>query len=84
MNVTSIHQDSDLRYKSFIWWKKAGPTIGGGNTGEKSYEQRNVEYRCVSSEKTGWTGTTSGRIVYRSRTYYARVYFTESSLVCGG
>lgn len=82
--VTSIRQASDLRYKSFIWWKKAGKTHHGHNSGEKSYTQRNVEYRCVSREKSGWSGTTAGTIVYHGKTYYARVYFPRRPLNCGG
>lgn len=82
--VSSIHHASDLRYKSFIWWKKAGSTHTGGNQNESKYEQKNVEYRCVSSEQTGWSGTTAGTIVYGGKKYYARVYFTEESLKCGG
>ncbi|WP_288799731.1 hypothetical protein [uncultured Arsenicicoccus sp.] len=82
--VTSINHASDLRYKSFIWWRKAGPTHTGGNRGVAKCEQKNVEYRCVSSEQTGWTGTTAGTIVYAGKTYYARVYFDERSLACGG
>lgn len=82
--VTSISHASDLRYKSFIWWKKAGSTHTGGNRGVAKYEQTNVEYRCVRSEQTGWTGTTAGTIVYGGKTYYARVYFDERSLACGG
>ncbi|MGH3501842.1 MAG: hypothetical protein ACRDQA_13305 [Nocardioidaceae bacterium] len=57
--VTSIRHASDLRYKSFIWWKKAGKTHYGQNFGEKSYTQRNVEYRCVSKEESGWSGNHS-------------------------
>lgn len=82
--VTSIKHASDLRYKSFIWWRKAGPTFTGGNSKVASYEQRNIEYKCVSKERTGWSGTTLGTIVWKGKTYYARVYFTENSLACGG
>lgn len=35
--VSSIRHAADLRYKSFIWWKKAGPTTTGGNSGVASY-----------------------------------------------
>jgi len=37
-----------------------------------------------SSERTGWSGTTAGTIVYAGRTYYARVYQTATTLSCGG
>ncbi len=82
--VTSIRHSTDLRYKSFIWWKKAGSTHTGGNSGVASYTQKSVEYYCKSSEKTGWSGTTAGTIVYAGRTYYARVYQTATTLSCGG
>lgn len=81
--VSSIRHSTDLRYKSFIWWRKA-TTKTGGNSGVASYTQKNVEYRCVSSESTGWSGTTAGTIVYGGRTYYARVYQAVKTLDCGG
>lgn len=82
--VTSITHATDLRYKSFIWWKKAGKTLTGGNRGVASYTQKTAEYKCVSTEKTGWSGTTLGTIVFRGKTYYARVYHISQSLACGG
>ncbi len=82
--VTSIRHSTDLRYKSFIWWKKAGDTTTGGNSAASSYTQRNVGYRCVSDESTGWSGTTAGTIVYAGKTYYARVYQPVKTLDCGG
>lgn len=82
--VTSIRHSTDMRYKSFIWWRKAGTTKTGGNSGVASYTQRNVEYYCVSRESTAWTGTTAGTIVYRGKTYYARVYQPVKTLACGG
>jgi len=35
-------------------------------------------------EKSGWGSTTAGTIVYRGKTYYARVYPARVSLPCGG
>ena len=81
--VTSIRHSTDLRYKSFIWWRLA-TTKTGGNSGVASYTQKNVEYFCKSSESTGWSGTTSGTMVYVGRTYHARVYQTARTLSCGG
>lgn len=80
----SAHHDIELRYKSFIWWRKA-KSRSGGNRGVASYTQRNIEYTCVSSEETGWTGTTAGTIVTNAgKTYYARVYQPVKTLDCGG
>ena len=81
--VTSIKHSTDLRYKSFIWWRLA-TTKTGGNYGVASYTQKNVEYYCKSKEQSGWSGTTLGTIVYGGRTYYARVYQAAVSLSCGG
>lgn len=81
--VSSSNHSTDLRYKSFIWWRKA-TTKSGGNTGVASYTQRNVEYRCVSNESTGWSGTTAGTISYGGKKYYARVYQPVKTLACGG
>ncbi|WP_158013357.1 hypothetical protein, partial [Carbonactinospora thermoautotrophica] len=79
--VTSIHHESDLRYKWYLWWRKAG-TWKGGNWNASSYTQRNIEYFCKGSSSTTWAGTTLGTIVYRGRTYYARVYPTQKKLAC--
>lgn len=81
--VNSIRHSTDLRYKSFIWWRLA-TTKTGGNSGVASYTQKNVEYYCVSKESTGWSGTTLGTMVYLGRTYYARVYQPVKTLACGG
>lgn len=81
--VSSIRHSTDLRYKSFIWWRKA-TTKTGGNSGVASYTQRNVEYYCVSKESTGWSGTTAGTISYGGKNYYARVYQPVKTLACGG
>lgn len=80
--VTSIHHDSDIRYKWYLWWRKAGATHSGGNRGAASYTQRNVEYYCTGTTKTTFSGTTLGTIVYGGRTYYARVYMPVASLNC--
>ncbi|MFV0463015.1 MAG: hypothetical protein ACK5MP_07485 [Nostocoides sp.] len=81
--VSSIKHSTDLRYKSFIWWRLA-TTKTGGNYGVASHTQKNAEYFCKSKEKTCWSGTTLGTIVYGGRTYYARAYQTAVSLSCGG
>lgn len=81
--VTRIEHSTDMRYKSFIWWKLKG-TKNSSNTGQKTLQQKNVEFTCVSDEKTGWGSTTAGKIVYGGKTYYARVYPARVSLKCGG
>lgn len=81
--VTSIHHSTDLRYKSFIWWKLKGTKKATGSR-TRSLLQKNVEFSCDSSEKTQWASTTLGTIVYNGRTYYARVYPARESLPCGG
>ena len=70
-------------YKSFIWWKLKG-TKTASNRGVASLQQKNAQFKCVSSEKSGWGSTTAGTIVYRGKTYYARVYPARVSLSCGG
>lgn len=81
--VSSIKHKTDVRYKSFIWWRLA-TSKSGGNYGTASYTQKNVEYYCKSRESTAWSGTTLGTIVYGGRTYYARVYQPVKTLNCGG
>ena len=83
VSVTSIRHSTDLRYKSFIWWKLKG-TKTASNRGVASLQQKNAQFKCVSSEKSGWGSTTAGTIVYRGKTYYARVYPARVSLSCGG
>lgn len=83
VRVSSIHHSTDLRYKSFIWWKLKG-TKTARNTNQFSLQQKNAEFQCVSSEESGWGSTTLGKIVYRGKTYYARVYPARVSLNCGG
>lgn len=81
--VTSIRHSTDMRYKSFIWWRLKG-TRKAGNQGRASLQQKNVGFSCVSDERSGWGSTTLGTIVYGGRTYYARVYPARVSLNCGG
>lgn len=82
--VSSIRHTTDLRYKSFVWWKLA-KSKRGGNQNERNYTQRSVEYYCKSKEKSGWKGTTGGTITdTNGKTYYARVYQSTQSLKCGG
>lgn len=81
--VDEIFHRTDMRYKSFIFWKLKG-TKTGGNRAEKKYEQKTVEYKCVSTESTGWGSTTLGRVDYAGDTYYARVYPARAELKCGG
>lgn len=83
VEVSSIHHSTDLRYKSFIWWKLKG-TREANNSREQSLQQKNVEFSCDGDERTGWASTTLGTIVYGGRTYYARVYPSNASLDCGG
>lgn len=82
--VSSIRHSTDMRYKSFIWWKKAGTYKSGPARGTKAHTSNNVGYRCKSGEKTWWAGTTLGTMVYNGRTYYARVYTAKLRLPCGG
>lgn len=79
--VTSIHHDSDLRYKWYLWWRKAG-TWSGGNRYVASYTQKNIAYTCKGTNSTTWGGTTLGTIVYGGKTYYARVYPPQNKLAC--
>lgn len=82
--VSSIRQTTDLRYKSFVWWKLA-KSSRGGNQNEMTYTQRGVEYHCKSRESSGWKGTTAGTITdTNGKTYYARVYQATQTLNCGG
>lgn len=82
--VSSIRHDTDLRYKSFIWWRLA-KSKRGGNQNERNYTQRSVQYKCKSKEKSKWKGTTKGTVIdTNGKTYYARVYQSTRSLKCGG
>ncbi|MGN6610214.1 MAG: hypothetical protein ACTHLJ_00415 [Angustibacter sp.] len=81
--VTSIHHSTDMRYKSFIWWRLKG-TKTASNRGQAGLQQKNVGFSCASDEQSGWGSTTLGTIVYGGKTYYARVYPARVSLACGG
>lgn len=81
--VSSIRQDTDLRYKWWFWWWLADSYPGPGNQGQKRYEQKNVQWQCRGSDSTTWAGTTVGTIVYGGETYYARVYQAPSDQNCG-
>lgn len=80
--VTSIHQQTDLRYEWWLWWSLAD-SYTGGNQGEKRYQQRNVQWQCDGDDDTTWAGTTVGTIVYGGETYYARVYQSVVDKPCG-
>lgn len=82
VRVTSIRQETRLEYEWYAWWKLA-LTKPGGNTGESRYTQRNVQFNCVGTESTVWGATTSGTVVYRGKTFYARVYQKMRRLACG-
>ncbi len=81
--VTSIRHSTDMRYKSFIWWKLKG-TKTAANAGQSSLQQKNVGFACVSDESSGWGSTTLGTVVLGGKTYYARVYPDRVTLKCGG
>ncbi|WP_456696064.1 hypothetical protein [Aeromicrobium sp. P5_D10] len=81
--VTAIAHKTDMRYKSFIWWKLRG-SKPGGNRGQKSYYQKNVSFKCKSKEESWWGSTTLGEVRYGDKTYYARVYPAHAKLKCGG
>jgi len=81
--VTSIRQDTDLRYKWGLWWRLARSYPGPGNQGQARYEQRNVQWICQGADSTTWAGTTVGTIVYGGETFYARVYQAASEQPCG-
>lgn len=80
--VSSIRHNTDLRYQWLSWWRLAA-SYAGGNSGEKRYEQRNVQWQCHGTDSTTWAGTTLGTIVYDGETYYARVYQTPTTKDCG-
>lgn len=81
--VTSIRQDTDLRYEGWFFWWLAKSYPGPGNQGQKSYEQKNVTWNCQGSDATTWAGTTVGTIVFGGETYYARVYQAPREEECG-
>lgn len=80
--VSSIRHNTDLRYQWLSWWRLAA-SYPGGNSGEKRYEQRNVQWQCHGTGSTMWAGTTLGTIVYGGKTYYARVYQNPTTKDCG-
>ena len=57
---------------------------GAVNRGVASWQQRNAQFKCVGSQKSGWGGTTMGTMVYWGRTYSYRVYPARVSLHCVG
>ncbi len=81
--VTSIRQDTDLKYHWGLWWWTAKSYPGPGNKGQKSYVQRNVQWQCQGTDSTTWAGTTVGTIVYGGETFYARVYQPQTEKECG-
>lgn len=82
VRVTSIHQETKLEYEWYAWWRQA-LVVSGGNTGQSRYTQRRVDFKCLSSESTVWGATTLGTVVYRGKTYHARVYQKMRRLPCG-
>lgn len=82
VRVTSIHHTSDLRHKRLLWWVK-DPSKSGGNTGQKTYHQKNLSHSCSGGKRTRWGGTTLGTIIRKGKKYYARVYPTTNALNCG-
>lgn len=81
--VESIRHDTDLRYKSAIWWLKAGSTTSSSNRQQRTLYQQNVAFPCKNKNRTVWAGTTVGTIVHQGKTYYARVYPPTITLNCG-
>lgn len=80
--VTSIHQETVLRYQWYVWWKKAVERRSG-NYAARKFTSRDVEVRCKGTTLTTWAGTTAGSIVYLGHTYYARVWQKPVQLACG-
>ena len=81
--VESIRHDTDLRYKSAIWWLKAGSTTSSSNRQQRTLYQQNVAFPCKNKNSTVWAGTTVGTIVHQGKTYYARVYPPTKTDNCG-
>lgn len=82
--VTSIRHSTDMRYRSALWWILAGTVKTGPARNSKAHLSKTVAVRCDGTESTGWVGATLGTIVYRNKTYYARVYTKKATLACGG
>lgn len=82
VHVASIHQVTELDYEWFAWWKQAVEK-SGGNTGQKVYRSKSVEFKCRSTESTVWAGTTAGTVVFKGHTYYVRVWQKQVRLPCG-
>lgn len=81
--VESIGHDTDWRYKSAIWWLKAGSTTSSSNRQERTLYQQNVAFPCKNKNSTVGAGTTAGTIVHQGKTYYARLHPPTITLNCG-
>ena len=81
-NVTSIHQDSSLRYEYFGLWLVARGPVTSSNNNVASLTQKNIEYFCRGEGKTDFRGTTLGTIVSGGKTYYSRVYTEVKNEKC--
>ena len=82
VRVTSMHQETELVYEWFAWWKQA-LNESGGNSNERNYTQRGVEFKCQGTGSTVWAGSTAGTVVYQGHTYYAKVWQKQVRLPCG-
>lgn len=81
--VSAIFHRTELRYHWYNWWLQAGKTFTGDNANERTYRSKLIHVACVGRERTVWSGTTLGKVVYRGVTYYARVYQDARELNCG-
>ena len=81
--VTSIQQQTTV-YKVVVFGvNRTYASYPGGNRGEASYEQRNVDPHCKNKNSTTWFTVTNGTVVYGGRTYYSQVVGAKATLPCG-
>ncbi|MFV2145533.1 MULTISPECIES: hypothetical protein [Isoptericola] len=79
--VSRIHHTTELRYQHYLTWKVAKKKTGG-NYNQKNYTQKNVEHFCTGTTGTNFRGTTLGKIVYKGKSYYSRVYTSPARFGC--
>lgn len=80
---TLIQHRTDLRYHWYNWWLQAGDTYVNSGRHEHNYLSKTIHYACDGTERTVWSGTTLGKVLWQGHTYYARVYQRARELKCG-
>lgn len=83
--VTSINQQTQM-YKTALAGIASlpqGKTFPGGNRGEKSYTQQNVEVKCANTKSTTWFAEVAGTVVYDGKTYVTDVETRDDTYPCG-